>query len=215
MEAAQDRGKQKLIAGIVQEAQEEAAKIIAAAEQKADERRKITERQIAAIRQGAEKKAQERIAAIKHQNERSIAVEIRRLRLRAQERFEQAVLAMASEKLAAGVSSAEYPGVLVGWIVEAAIGLDARRATVNASGAEMRILGEGLLRQAEQEVQTIAGREIVLTPSQEPPLLIQGVFLTDTDRSTAFNNQVPTRMQRYKPEIGRLIHSQALGETHA
>jgi vacuolar-type H+-ATPase subunit E/Vma4 len=96
---------------------------------------------------------------------------------------------------------------LIGWLTEAAIGLDAKSARVDASAQELRLIDERMLSEVSRRVRRQTGRQIELTLSDEEPLKSQGVVLTAADGRTAFNNQVRTRMLRKKREIQMLIYN--------
>ena len=106
-----------------------------------------------------------------------------------------------------------YRDVLKAWIVEAALGLRASEATVLATAAEMALIDDDLLAQTSAEVSRIAGTPVRLTRSKDWPANHQGVVLTSADRRTAFNNQVVTRLERYKGEIRKLIYGALRGQT--
>jgi len=98
----------------------------------------------------------------------------------------------------------EYRDILAGWIIEAMIGLGAEKASVNASTEEMRIIDRPLLAKAEERVRELTGRKVRLQKSGSAPLLARGVVLEAEGGRLMFNNQVPTRMLRYRSEIRKL-----------
>jgi vacuolar-type H+-ATPase subunit E/Vma4 len=89
--------------------------------------------------------------------------------------------------------------------VEAAIGLGAPEASVNASAAERRQIDEQLLREARDKVEALTGRKVALTVAEGDPLIPQGVVLTAADGRVEFNNQVATRLLRRQSEIRKTI----------
>jgi vacuolar-type H+-ATPase subunit E/Vma4 len=119
----------------------------------------------------------------------------------------QEIYRQASARLGVAVQKKNYQAVLLGWIVEAMIGLDVESAQVNASQAEMELIQRELLDQAETRVREIAGRTVRLQKSDKPPLLSQGVVLEAEGGRLVFNNQVSTRLLRYRSEILKLIAS--------
>ena len=94
---------------------------------------------------------------------------------------------------------------LVGWIVEAAIGLNASEATVMASAGESGFLDRDLMREAEQRVQALTGRSIKLEIDPDDPPIPQGVVLKAKNGRVEFNNQVATRLLRSQSEIRKSI----------
>jgi vacuolar-type H+-ATPase subunit E/Vma4 len=199
-------GKTELLQGIERDASAEAAGIIRQAQTAADERRKAATAQAAAILTETRAKAQEAARAISRHGEQAAGVEARRITLRAREEITRRVLEEATRRLAGQVGEPSYRDVLKGWIVEAALGLNAPEAEVLASGPEMLAIDEALLAEAAREVKTLAAMDVRLHRSRKQPLARQGVVLTSSDGRTAFNNQVATRMERYQTEIRKLIH---------
>jgi vacuolar-type H+-ATPase subunit E/Vma4 len=178
----------------------------------AEERRKAAEIQGTSIREDARKRAQEAAKGIARQGEQAAAVEGRRLALKVREVVSQRVIVEASKELAGLIGKPAYREVLRGWIVEAALGLNAPQAEVLASGPEMAEIDDALLREAEAEVKELSGVAVSLLRSKAQPLVGQGVVVTSTDGRTAFNNQVATRMERYQSEVRKLIY-EALKES--
>jgi vacuolar-type H+-ATPase subunit E/Vma4 len=106
------------------------------------------------------------------------------------------------------IQKKEYSGILQDWIVEGAIGLNAEKAEVNASEAEMKLINRDLLTKAEAKVRDITGRKVNLVKSRRDPLSAQGVVLTTENGRISFNNQAPARFLRYQSEIRKLIMSE-------
>jgi vacuolar-type H+-ATPase subunit E/Vma4 len=100
-----------------------------------------------------------------------------------------------------------YRSVLVNWITEAAIGLGAESARINASKEERALIDDRMLSEIARSIQKETGRQISMTLSDANPLQSQGVVLTAADGHTAFNNQVRTRMLRNQREIRTLIYN--------
>ena len=205
-------GKAQLLSGIERDARAEGAKLRASADQGAAERLKAAELQAATIRDEAKRRAQEAVQGIARQGEQAAAVETRRMGLKVREQVSRRTVEDASRKLAGMVGQPGYRSVLQGWVVEAVLGLNVPEAEVLASGPEMAQIDDTLLREAEREVEALAGVPVRLRRSSAQPLSGQGVVVTSLDGRTAFNNQVVTRMERYQSDIRKLIYK-ALKET--
>jgi vacuolar-type H+-ATPase subunit E/Vma4 len=91
-------------------------------------------------------------------------------------------------------------------IVEAAVGLGANSALVNATVEERALIDESLLEEAKKRVKELTGRDVELRLSTEQPLSRQGVVLTAIDGKTAYNNQVEMRFLRFYPRIRKHIY---------
>ena len=197
-----------LIESIERDASREADKIDAQTQKIVEDRRKAAEQQIQLIKQQADEKLKGQVAAIERNTASSIAVEIHRAGLRIRETITREVIHKAEQRLQSLMGKKEYSGILQDWIVEGAIGLNAEKAEVNASEAEMKLINGGLLTKAEAKVKDIMGRKVNLVKSRRDPLSAQGVVLTTENGRISFNNQAPTRFLRYQSEIRKLIMSE-------
>jgi vacuolar-type H+-ATPase subunit E/Vma4 len=195
-----------LIEGIAQDAQAEARRLVEEAEKAAAERRAASARQAGEILEEARRKAGEQAAALKRQAASTAKMETKRIALRVREQAARQVLEQARAKLEAMVGSPEYREVLLGWIVEAAIGLGQPEAAVNASAAELPLLDQGLLAEAERRVQALGGRAVRLSRLEGGPLAGQGVVLVGRGGRLTYNNQVSTRLLRRQTEIRKMIY---------
>jgi vacuolar-type H+-ATPase subunit E/Vma4 len=195
-----------LIEGIAQDAQAEAQRLVEEAEKAAAERRQAAERQAAEILGEARRKAAEQAAGVKRQAASAAKMQTKRIALRVREQAARQVLEQARLRLAQMIGTPEYREVLLGWIVEAAIGLGLPEATVNASSPELPLLEGGLLEEAQRRVRELTGREVRLTRADGDPLAGQGVVLVGRGGRLAYNNQVSTRLLRRQTEIRKMIY---------
>ncbi len=202
----------ELIRGIEKDAQDEARGIIAAAEEAAANRRTSGKLQLDSIMKEAEKSAKQRVMEVKRNNGSTIVMETRRMHLKIRDRIINQVLGMVKERLKKITGDTEYTAILQDWIVEAAIGLNLDRASVNASEIEKDRIDGQTLKRAGKELRDLTGREIHLDIAAEPPLSGQGIVLTSMDKRIAFNNQVATRMLRYQSEIRKIISRELFNE---
>ncbi|HEQ72545.1 MAG TPA: hypothetical protein ENN69_08655 [Spirochaetia bacterium] len=205
-----DQGK--LIEDIREDAAKEAAQILADAERTAEERKKVFERQIAELKTEAEKSVAEQIALLEKNLAATFSVEKRRITLHARDRIFKEIMERIERRFFEKIKEKNYPQVLLGWITEAAIGLGAPEAVINASASERPLIDKKLLERARAKVKELTHRDTVLTLSAEPPLLPQGIVLSSADGRTAFNNQVRTRLKRNQSRIQKLIYDRLLGE---
>jgi vacuolar-type H+-ATPase subunit E/Vma4 len=200
-------GKIKLIQGIKEDAESEAEKILEQAEKAVQEKKDAVLKQIEKILSEAKAKAEEQAAKIKKNTNSTIAVDTKRLSLKIRDRIIALTIDRVKEGILKLIGAKEYPAILSGWIVEAALGLDAGEAIVNASKDERPVITDALLREAETALFTMTGKKIKLIKSNDDPLLAQGVVLTSQDGKTAFSNQVYTRILRYQTEIRKMIQA--------
>jgi vacuolar-type H+-ATPase subunit E/Vma4 len=176
------------------------------AEKTAAERREAAARQAGEILGEARRKSAEQAAGVKRQAASAAKMQTKRIALRVRERAARQVLEQARLRLERLIGEPEYRQVLLGWIVEAAIGLGLPEATVNASAPELPLLEEGLLVEAQRRVRELTGREVRLTRAGGDPLAGQGVVLVGRGGRLAYNNQVSTRLLRRQSEIRKMIY---------
>jgi vacuolar-type H+-ATPase subunit E/Vma4 len=205
-----EKDKNALISGIETEARDEEQQIIKEARQKADEKRKYTDKKIESMLNDARKEAEEKAERVKSKNLSSLKLEVKRRSMHAQDAVNQDILDQVEKKLFTMISDPNYRSVLINWITEAAVGLDAESALVNASEKERMLIDDNLLSEAMNKIHTQSGRKVELKLSDGRPLTSQGIVLTAADGRTAFNNQVKTRILRKQRKIRSLIYDRIL-----
>ena len=201
----QQREEHELIDGITEDVAREVERILGEAEKSAADRSASVDEQAHAVIQQAESKAEEQAERIRKQSASSLRMERRRRQLRLQEQAVQEVLKRVRQRLAEMVGTREYREVLLGWIVEAAIGLGASEATVNASAAERKQIDKRLLEDAQRQVGELSGKKVRLKGEEGDPLIPQGIVLRAADGRVEYNNQVATRLLRQQSEIRKAI----------
>jgi vacuolar-type H+-ATPase subunit E/Vma4 len=195
-----------LIEGIAQDARAEALRLVQEAEKSAAERREAAAGQAAQILEEARRKSDEQAASLKRQAASTAKMQAKRIALRVREQAARQVLERARERLEKMIGTPEYREVLLGWTVEAAIGLGQTEATVNASAPELPLLDAGFLAEAERRASELSGRAVRLTKAAGEPLAGQGVVLVAHGGRLAYNNQVSTRLLRRQMEVLKMIY---------
>jgi vacuolar-type H+-ATPase subunit E/Vma4 len=202
-----EREKAALIAGIETDANAERDKILKEAQTQAAEKKKYSEKKIESLLDEARTKAQEQAETAKKKIVSTAEREVKRRSMRIRDAVMQDVLDRVEKKLGSMTGDENYRAVLIGWLTEAAIGLDVESAYVNASSEELKLIDDRMLSEVGRRVRKQTGRQIELTMSDAEPLQSQGVILTAANGRTAFNNQVKTRMLRNRREIQTLIYN--------
>ena len=202
-----DKEKAALISGIEADARAEEEKIIKEAEAQAAEKRQHSEKKIESLLIDAREKAKEQAQTAKSKIISAAEREVKRSFMRVQDSIVQDIMDRVEKKLRSMTGNENYRSVLVNWITEAAIGLGAESARINASKEERALINDHMLSEIARRIQKQTGRQISLTLSDANPLQSQGVVLTAADGRTAFNNQVRTRMLRKQREIRTLIYN--------
>ena len=201
-----EKGKEALISSIETDAQAEVEKIVQEARDRAAEKKTYTQKKVESILQEARDKATVQADAIKRKITSSVDLEIKRRSLQVQNVIVQDIQDQVIQAMAAKVKTAKYAKTLETWVVEAAAGLGAKSAEVNASAPERKLLTKAVLDRAAAQVKKQMGEVVTLALSKAEPLALQGVILTSEDGRTAFNNQVKTRLSRNQRQIKRMIH---------
>jgi vacuolar-type H+-ATPase subunit E/Vma4 len=202
-----EKEKAALISGIEIDARAEEEKIIKEAEKQAAEKRKYSEKKVESLLNDARKKAEEQAETAKNKIISAAEREVKRRSIRVRDTVMQNIMDRAEKKLSSMTGEENYRSFLVDWITEAAIGLGAESARINASEKERALINDRMLSEIARKIQKQTGKQTSLTLSDAKPLQSQGVVLTAADGRTAFNNQVRTRMLRKQREIRTLIYN--------
>lgn len=202
-----EREKAALISGIETDARAEQEKIIKEAQTQVAEKRKYSSKKIESLLDEARTKAQEQAEAAKNKIISTAEREVKRRSMHTRNTVMQDILDRVENKLGSMTGDENYRSTLIGWLTEAAIGLDTESAHVNASPEELKLIDGKMLSEVTERVRKQTGGQVELTISDAEPLQSQGVILTAADGRTAFNNQVRTRMLRNRREIQTLIYN--------
>ena len=198
--------RSELMSGIKTDAIKEADLIIEEANRTASDKQLARDMQVKSIIRETERKIELQTGIIEKNCRSAISVEKKRISLKIREKVINSVIDLVRKKIAEKAEDPDYPEIVKGWIIEAAIGLGEKEAVVNGSIKENGIITEQFLRETEKKYHALTGGTIRLIKSDKNPLLGQGVVLSSVNNKTAFNNQVPTRIMRYQAEIRKTIY---------
>jgi len=204
--------ERNLLAGIAREADRKAAEIEEEAASYARTRVEAARIRAQEILRKAEETAAAQCESVRRNAESRAAVEARKASLRGRDGLIQETLEAARRIVAEAESGPGYTEVLRLWIVEAAVGLSAPEARVNASREELPRITDELLREAERGVLEYTGKPVRLSRVEGDPLPAQGIVLTAPDGRLAYNNQLSTRFLRAQSEIRKRMHAVLFGE---
>jgi vacuolar-type H+-ATPase subunit E/Vma4 len=205
-DSLKDGNTDRIVAGILADAEAETARIVAEAEAYAASTTGRAASQAATIEHEAAAKAETLAAGIALDAQAKAAMERRRNALLLQESLASGIVLKAEKALGKAMGQSGYRDTLRQWIVEAAIGLSTEVATVNASMQELPLIDEALLREAESEVLAATGKATRLSRLDGNPLPGQGVYLVADGGRLAYDNTVATRLERGRTEIRKLIY---------
>lgn len=195
-----------MAAGILADAEAEATALLAEARAYAAASAARAAEQAQVLAREAAAKAAAQAEAIRADAASKAAIERRKGALSLEEGIASSIVARAVELLAELRSSPGYREALLGWIVEAAIGLSADSAAVNAAKEDLPLIDEELLREAEAAVLAATGKATRLRVRPGDPVLGQGVYLTADDGRLAYDNRVSARLDRERTAVRRLVY---------
>jgi len=199
-------GKELLISGIIGEAEKEAGRIISEAEQKAKERLESAKKRAERINEEARARAAEGSERVKKSVLSGVEVEVKRREMSVREKVMTQILDRVRKRLSDLTESPEYRKLLLGWIVEAAIGLGADSLLVNGSEAERKLMDERMLGESMKEAEKLTGRPVRIGLADGPALSSQGVAARSMDGRIEFNNGITSRLQRKRRVIRTLLY---------
>jgi len=196
-----------LVSGIQQDMSKEAETLRSDSKKEAKRRKLYAQKQAESILNDAREKAETQAEKIRTHTLAGVNLEAKRRSLHVLDELYDEIVEKARTRMQAALEEKDYDRILLDLIVEAAIGLGAPAASVNASQREREIISRKLLDDAQQEVKTFTGKNVRLILSEDAPLLGQGIILKSEDGRIAYNNQIETRMKRMASEIRKTIHN--------
>lgn len=207
-----ENGKQELLLGIEADIRAEKQQILDDVEKQIAEKKLYTAKQIESILKEARKQAQEKAEVVKRKITSSVGLEVKRRRLKVRDEVIREIINRVEKKIEIQMADSSYRNFLIDWITEAAIGLGAESATINASQQERQLIDEQLISDVKEKLKARTNKEVELVLSQSQPLKDQGVVLVSADERTAFNNQIKTRIIRQERIARNLINDKLFKE---
>ena len=196
----------ELVSAMHNEAAQEAEKILSEAKKEADRKMLYAERQVESILSEARDKAEARSEQMRRQALTGITIEIKRRTMKIQEDMFGDIVQKAVDTIRMRAADGDFQQVLLMHIVEAAVGLDAPAACINASENQLPLITEDVMREAERKVEALTGKAVRLSLSDQAPLRRLGVVLNAEDNRTAYDNSIDTRLVRKSTEIRQFIY---------
>ncbi|MCK4887277.1 MAG: hypothetical protein KAS96_07795 [Planctomycetes bacterium] len=200
-----ENGKQELLSGIEADIRAEKQQIIDDAKKQIAEKKIYAEKRIESILNDARKQAQEKAEIVKRKITSSVGLEVKRRKLKVRNEVVKEIINRVEKKIEAQMAAEAYRDFLIDWLTEAAIGLGAESAEINASQRERQLIDEQLISDVKDKVQAYNNNQVELELSQSQPLKDQGVVLVSSDGRTAYNNQMKTRIMRQERIIRNLL----------
>lgn len=206
----ESNGTELIIDGIAADARQQAEALIAETRKIAGERIVFARRKAENILKEARSRAEQQAAATRQTVLSGINVALKREALHAHDEILNDIIKQATGKIAALITQPEYRSLLIRWIAEAAAGLGAPAANVNASAPEREMIDAAMLEEVARYTQKLYGTAVVLSLSPDNALAEQGVVVTAANGRTAFNNQIGTRVRRCNRVIRNRVYETLL-----
>ena len=202
--AIRSAGTEALVAGILAETEEKIAALEREAGEYAAGRVRTAQSRAEAILARGRESAAARTAAIGAEAESRLAMERSGKNLEAEETFMRRVLDLAASEFAAASGRADYPGRVLVWLCEAAVGLAVPRAIVEAGERERAVIPEAMLEEVRATVGRLTGLEPELRLSGSPADAGTLRLLTEDGR-IVYDTGVRARLARAEPAIRALV----------
>lgn len=197
--ASQDN---RLLDGIIAEAEAKATQIIADAQKEASERIAAAHDKAEHERQVERKANALRLEQVRLKGESTKRNVSRKATLRRMDVCYDVILDRAQKKLQALTGTKGFSKILVDWISEAAIGLDLPEAKV--SGSPKFPVTDAMLDKAEAQVKELTGATVSLSIDPRPTQTV-GVVVSSPDGKVSYNNLVDVRLRRFDRDIKQLV----------
>ena len=202
----ENSGKKLLISGITEDAEIEAERIVAGAEKKAQELLESAKKRASRLLEDAKARSLDQSERVRARVLGDVEVEVQRKVMVARENAVAGILEQVREGLLNLRTGPEYREILIGWIVEAAIGLGTDGLFINGSKYEREAIDKSLLNESMSAVKKLTGRSVKIGLADGPPLGSQGVVARSEDGKTEFSNQIENRLQRKRRAIQQLLY---------
>ena len=157
-------------------------------------------------------KGEKQAAQIRKSGESSLAVELRRIAFKREERLYSQILKGVRRQFSEFSESPRTNDVLVGWIVEGAIGLGIEHVVIHASVGTLPSLTPSLLKKAEQVVADLIGKDVSFSCVKDELMNGEGLLLKDHTGRLVYDNRIEARLQRYDHHIRGIIAREFLQE---
>ncbi|MHC4121212.1 MAG: V-type ATP synthase subunit E family protein, partial [Planctomycetota bacterium] len=129
-------------------------------------KKKYSEQKIASLLDEARTKAAEQAEAAKKKIISTTEREVKRRSMRLRDALIQEIMSRVEKKLASMTGDKNYRSVLAGWLTEAAVGLAAQSACVNASPEELKLIDDKMLAEVGRLVRKKTGGKVELKLSE-------------------------------------------------
>ncbi len=193
----------KLLDGIIKQAEKDSIEIIRKAEDSAAKRIEAYESSLDRLTAETDQKIEAKLEKMKKLHDSLLKSEERRKRLKLLEEVNQDVKRLFFKKMEKLIGSEEYNDFLAKLIAEGAIAVDDSEVTVNCSFKEE--ITDSIIESALEYVKKATGRKIDIKYLSKQPLSGQGIIVSSSNGRISYNNQIETRLRRFDEDIKGVI----------
>ncbi len=200
-----NENSEKLLQGLERDTEEKVKGILESAEKKASDKRADADRRYNQIIEKSKNKAELLSRDISNKAESNLRIEIKRKRLRFRDTLLKHVISMVEDRFLNTDPKKMYE-ILLNWTVEAGSALGSREASLSVYNRHRELIDSNFLSKAEKGLRASSELSVSLTLSNET-LSEPGIILTSSDRRTAFNNTLSTRIKRMDKDIRNTVYT--------
>ncbi|RPH93190.1 MAG: hypothetical protein EHM72_16575 [Calditrichaeota bacterium] len=194
-----------LIDSIKKEAHDEAQKILDSAYHVVEERRKNTDEQIKKIRADNDAKENQQVHVITQNGMRKIESLKRKQLLALKAEIVNHVVDRVKEKFDAFLSQPEFKEMIMGWTVEAALGLAESDPVLRAAASCRPFIDDAFLDQAANRYRELTGKDVTFTLAPDVITKGLGIVLESKNGKTGYNNLLENRIDRHIDTIQAIV----------
>lgn len=189
-----------LTAGIEEDAEKEAVKLLTEAQRRVDETVGAAEKRAAAIIREAEEAAETGTDSLNRHALRSVENDIKKRELASRDALHREVLSEVKRRMEAMVGYPKYQETLVLWLREACLGLSGKELVLYPGSLDAKQFTDSMLREMESELSVKIRRG---EASQYP--CRQGCIVSTSDGTMLYDNSLRARMRRLSNALRRTI----------
>jgi vacuolar-type H+-ATPase subunit E/Vma4 len=197
--------KSVLIDSIKKEAQDEAQKILDSAHRVVKERTRSTDEQIMKMKAENDAKQNQQVHIIAQNGMRKIESLKRKQLLALKADLVNHVVDRVKEKFNALLTQPEFREMIIGWTVEAALGLAESDPVIKASASCRSMIDDDFLTRAVQRYRELTGKELTITLASDVISRGIGIVLEAKNGKTGYNNLLETRLDRQRDTIQAIV----------
>lgn len=190
---------------ILQDAEAQAAHIVAEATQLQEKKSANAKSLIETFQKEAEARFSEEKQRLLKNQKNNIEMEQKRFELSLRDRIISESIQAALKKVKEAAAAPSYPSVVRQLIFEAVMGIGKTELRVSVSPLEASLVTQPFLNQLAADFSAEVGTPLTLSLDSKR-LRKQGVAVSDAEGRVAYDNQFETRLIRYQSHIRKVVY---------